>query len=47
MIDGYWKATEVEMTDLRKNHSTVFLSTEISFDNGLTEDDFTIREMKK
>jgi outer membrane lipoprotein-sorting protein len=46
-IDGYWTAAEVEMTDLEKGHSTVFQSFELSFDNNLTEENFTVREMKK
>ncbi len=46
-IDGYWAATEIEMTDLVKAHSTVFQSFELSFDDNLTEENFTVREMKK
>jgi outer membrane lipoprotein-sorting protein len=45
--DGYWAATEIEMTDLVKGHSTVFKTMELSFDNNLTTEDFTVREMKK
>jgi outer membrane lipoprotein-sorting protein len=46
-IDGYWAATEIEMTDLVKMHSTKFVSSQLSFDDNLTEDHFTVREMKK
>ena len=46
-IDGYWTATEIEMTDLVKGHSTIFQSFEMSFDDNLTEENFTVREMKK
>jgi outer membrane lipoprotein-sorting protein len=46
-IDGYWAATNVEMTDLVKEHSTIFQSSQLSFDNNLTAEDFTVREMKK
>jgi outer membrane lipoprotein-sorting protein len=45
--DGYWAATEIEMTDLTKGHSTVFKTIQLSFDNNLTSEDFTVREMKK
>lgn len=46
-IDGYWVATEMEMTDLVKEHSTIFKSFQLSFDDNLTAEDFTVREMKK
>jgi outer membrane lipoprotein-sorting protein len=45
--DGYWAATEIEMTDLVKEHSTVFKTLDVSFDNNLTAENFTVREMKK
>jgi outer membrane lipoprotein-sorting protein len=46
-VDNYWAATEIEMTDLPKGHSTVFKTLSVSFDNNLTKEDFTVREMKK
>ncbi len=46
-VDGYWTATEIEMTDLAKGHSTVFKTLSLSFDNNLAAEDFTVREMKK
>lgn len=46
-VDGYWAATEIEMTDLVKEHSTIFKTSQLSFDDNLTAEDFTIREMKK
>jgi len=45
--DGYWAATEMEMTDLVKEHSTIFKTEKVTFDDNLTEEDFTVREMKK
>ena len=47
MHDGYWTAKEIEMTDLLKSHSTIFRTMDLSFDNNLTADDFTVREMMK
>jgi hypothetical protein len=47
LYDGYWTAKEIEMTDLVKSHSTVFKTMDLSFDNNLTADDFTVREMMK
>ena len=46
-VDGYWAATEIEMTDLVKEHSTIFKTMQLSFDDNLTAEDFTVREMKK
>lgn len=45
--DGYWAATEMEMTDLVKEHSTIFKTSQVTFDDNLTAEDFTVREMKK
>lgn len=45
--DGYWSATEIEMTDLVKEHSTIFRTLKLTFDDNLTADQFTVREMKK
>ncbi|MCK9400253.1 MAG: outer membrane lipoprotein-sorting protein [Bacteroidales bacterium] len=46
-VDGYWAATEMEMTDLVKEHSTIFKTSQVTFDDNLTAEDFTVREMKK
>jgi outer membrane lipoprotein-sorting protein len=46
-IDGYWAATEMEMTDLVKEHCTIFKTPQVTFDDNLTAEDFTVREMKK
>lgn len=46
-IDGYWAAVEMEMTDLLKDHKTIFISDNLSFDNNLADDEFTVRKMKQ
>lgn len=46
-VDGYWAAVEMEMTDLVKNHKTIFQSNNLSFDNNLSDDEFTVRKMKQ
>lgn len=46
-IGAYWNAAEVTMTDLNKNHSTKILLTEVKFDQGLTDDLFTVEMLKK
>jgi outer membrane lipoprotein-sorting protein len=41
-IGQYWNAGEVVMTDIKKRHSTKILLSNIKFDQGLTDDDFTL-----
>ena len=45
--DSYWYAKEVLMTDLRKKHSTKIVMKDIKFDQGLTNDEFTIETLKQ
>ncbi|MGB5508436.1 outer membrane lipoprotein-sorting protein [Robiginitalea sp.] len=42
----YWYAKEVTMTDLTKDHSTKVIMKEITFDTGLSKDEFTVEMMK-
>jgi outer membrane lipoprotein-sorting protein len=44
---NYWNATEIEMTNLKKNHKTKMLMSEVKYDTGLTDDDFTVRKLKQ
>ncbi|MBW6461122.1 MAG: outer membrane lipoprotein-sorting protein [Bacteroidales bacterium] len=46
-INGYWTATEIEMRDLQREHSTLFISNNILFDSNLSDDEFTVRRMKQ
>jgi len=41
----YWYAEEVTMTDLKKNHSTRILMTDVKFDQGLTDDEFAVENL--
>jgi len=43
---NYWNAEEVKMTDLKKNHSTKILLHDVVFDQGLSDDLFTVENMK-
>jgi outer membrane lipoprotein-sorting protein len=45
--DSYWYAKEVLMTDLRKKHSTKIVMKDIKFDQGLTNEEFTIETLKQ
>lgn len=44
---NYWNATEIEMTNLKKNHKTKMQMSEVKYDTGLTNDDFTVRKLKQ
>jgi outer membrane lipoprotein-sorting protein len=45
-IGKYWNAAEVVMKDLEKNHSTKILLSEVKFDQGLTDELFTVDKLK-
>jgi outer membrane lipoprotein-sorting protein len=44
-VGDYWNATEIEMTDLKRNHKTKMQMTNVKYDTGLTDDDFTFRKL--
>lgn len=46
-IGKYWNASEIEMTDLKKNHKTIMQMSDVKYDTGLTDDDFTVRKLKR
>jgi outer membrane lipoprotein-sorting protein len=43
---NYWYAEEVEMMNLNKEHSTKIILTDIQFDLGLSDDEFTVENLK-
>ena len=43
----YWVAITAEMTNILKNHSTKMTITHIVFDQGLKDEEFSIRNLKK
>jgi outer membrane lipoprotein-sorting protein len=43
----YWSTTEIEMTDLKKNHTTRMQMSDVKFDTGLSDDEFTVRKLKQ
>lgn len=43
---SYWYAEEVMMKDMKKNHSTQIVLTEIKFDQGLKDQEFTVENLK-
>jgi outer membrane lipoprotein-sorting protein len=46
-IGVYWAAVEMEMTDLVKEHKTIFMSNNLAFDKNLSDEEFTVRKMKQ
>lgn len=44
-IDGYWMATEMVMTDLKQDHQTRMMTRSVTFDEGVTDDLFTVRNL--
>lgn len=46
-IGPYWNAKEVTMTDLRKSHTTRTIMSDVKFDQGLSDDLFTVEKLKQ
>ena len=46
-IGDYWNASEVEMTNLKSDRITKMQMSEVRYDVGLTDDDFTVRKLKQ
>ncbi len=46
-VGKYWNASEIEMTDLKKNHKTKMQMSDVKYDTGLSDDDFTVRQLKQ
>lgn len=44
-VGKYWNASEVVMTDLRKDHSTRILVNNVKFDQGLTDELFKVENL--
>lgn len=46
-VGTYWNASEIEMKNLKKDHITKMLTSDVKYDTGLADDEFTVRELKK
>ena len=46
-IGKYWNAKEIKLTDLKKNHVTKMLMSNVKYDQGLSDDEFTVRKLKQ
>ena len=46
-IGNYWNAQEMSMTNLKKKHTTKMIMSDVKYDTGLTDNDFTVRKLKQ
>ncbi len=46
-IGNYWNSSDVEMTNLKTGRKTSMQMSNIKYDVGLTEEDFTVRKLKQ
>lgn len=46
-IGKYWNAEEIEMTDLKRNHKTKMQMSDVIYDQGLSDEEFTVRKLKQ
>jgi len=46
-LGKYWIASEAEMTDLKKQHSTKMITEKVELDKGLSDNIFTKRNLKR
>ncbi len=46
-VGNYWNAKEVNMKDIKRKHSTKMIMSDVKFDTGLSDDEFTLRELKQ
>lgn len=44
-IGKYWNTAEIEMTDLKKNHRTKMQMSDVKYDTGMSDDEFTVRKL--
>lgn len=44
-VGKYWSTKEIEMTDLKKDHKTIMQMSDVKYDTGLSDDDFTVRKL--
>ena len=46
-VGNYWSANEILMKDVKRNHSTKMITSEVVFDQGISDDEFTVRKLKQ
>jgi outer membrane lipoprotein-sorting protein len=46
-IGKYWNASEIVMKDLKKNHITKMIMSDVKYDQGISDDYFSVRKLKE
>lgn len=46
-IGNYWNAFKITMKDLRTGHQTQLVSTDVKYDQGLSDSDFSVRALTR
>ncbi len=46
-VGKYWNSSKVEMTNIKTGRKTIMQMSDINYDTGLTDDDFTVRRLKQ
>ncbi|MGW8316565.1 MAG: outer membrane lipoprotein-sorting protein [Bacteroidales bacterium] len=46
-VGNYWNPSEIVMKDLKKDHTTKMQTSNVEFDTGLNDDEFTVRMLKQ
>ncbi len=44
-VGDYWNPSEIVMKDLKKDHTTKMQTSNVEFDTGLSDDEFTVRKL--
>jgi len=46
-VGKYWNSSKVGMTNIKTGRKTIMQMSDINYDTGLTDDDFTVRRLKQ
>ena len=46
-VGNYWSSKEILMKDIIRNHSTKMIVSDVIYDQGITDDEFTVRKLKQ
>jgi outer membrane lipoprotein-sorting protein len=46
-VGEFWNSTEIVMQDLKKDHKTIMQMSDVEYNTGLSDDEFTVRKLKQ
>ena len=46
-VGNYWNTKEIMMKDVKRNHATKMIVSDVVYDQGLSDDEFTVRKLKQ